>query len=85
MESTWVWGLRSLCELLATRPTSLVAIAACGAMYALYSDMQEETQRNAERQQRFLEMQTEAMTRITEQLTEMNVRLQTIEKGKHEH
>lgn len=85
MESSWIWALRSLAEMLYSRPTSVVAIGACWAMYALYSDMQEETQRNAERQQRFLETQTEAMTRITEQLTEMNVRLQTIEKGKHEH
>ncbi|MDO4818062.1 MAG: hypothetical protein Q3986_06515 [Akkermansia sp.] len=83
-----VYWIRCLAEMLYQRPASFVAIGCCVALYYTYRDLQSANERAIDlqqkmsaEQQQFLERQTSAMVKITQELTDMNATLRKLEKS----
>lgn len=80
-KEAWIFfAFRYSIEAFTNKPASFIAIFCCIAMVCMYYCEQESAKESRVEYRTFIQEQTKAMIEVSRQLTEMNTRIQYLEK-----
>lgn len=79
-EAWMFYAFRYSIEAFTTRPASFMAIFCCLAMLGMYYCEQENARESRKEYREFIQQQTQVMIDVSKQLTELNTRVQLLEK-----
>ena len=70
------WALETVC----IRPSAFITVFACGGMGYMYYSTTQDARENRDKFLELLDRQTQVMVEVSKQLTELNTRVQFLEK-----